>query len=217
MLDSLFWFLSVSGSQQFSSYFGYRDTFEWSGPHEDYTQRYSPSPLYTDLIVNSYKGHKYFYCFQLNRDEWERRQRQILAIDARFYKHSREQYNMSEVIRELNKVKFPSGLINPPVCQNFGSSQAHDEICKLLETLCFKSNTSSSLDFLKWWGHHTGMTCLIGGPQTLRSTHSPGPNRPWEGRGCVEHEALKRQQLNQSVSDKLEPEFSEGLFTQERF
>ncbi|KAM6975864.1 poly(ADP-ribose) glycohydrolase [Tautogolabrus adspersus] len=66
---------SVSGSQQFSCYSGFGDTFEWAGPHYD----------------------------NLQRDKWQRLQRQILAIDALHFRHGHEQYNMIKVTRELNK------------------------------------------------------------------------------------------------------------------
>ncbi|XP_034752003.1 poly(ADP-ribose) glycohydrolase [Etheostoma cragini] len=67
--------LIVTGCQQFSRYSGYGETFEWAGPHED----------------------------RLDRDEWGRLKRQILAIDAVNYKHRRDQYTMIRVTRELNK------------------------------------------------------------------------------------------------------------------
>ncbi|KAM9306337.1 poly(ADP-ribose) glycohydrolase [Pholidichthys leucotaenia] len=67
--------LIITGSQQFSCYTGYSDTFEWAGPFEDH----------------------------LDRDEWRRLKSQIVAIDALNYKHRREQYSMSKINRELNK------------------------------------------------------------------------------------------------------------------
>ncbi|XP_040014298.1 poly(ADP-ribose) glycohydrolase [Xiphias gladius] len=67
--------LIITGSQQFSSYSGFGDSFEWAGPYEDY----------------------------LERDDWARLRRQILAIDALNFKHVREQYSMVKVTRELNK------------------------------------------------------------------------------------------------------------------
>ncbi|KAK1884617.1 Poly(ADP-ribose) glycohydrolase [Dissostichus eleginoides] len=67
--------LIVTGSQQFSNYCGFGDTFQWMGPHEE----------------------------RLNRDEWARLQRQIVAIDALHFKQRSEQYNMINVTRELNK------------------------------------------------------------------------------------------------------------------
>ncbi|XP_065821431.1 poly(ADP-ribose) glycohydrolase isoform X2 [Labrus bergylta] len=67
--------LIVTGSQQFSCYSGFSDTFEWAGPHED----------------------------NLKRDEWQRLQRQILAIDALHFRQGRDQYTMDKVTRELNK------------------------------------------------------------------------------------------------------------------
>ncbi|KAE8285457.1 Poly(ADP-ribose) glycohydrolase [Larimichthys crocea] len=67
--------LIITGSQQFSSYSGFGDSFEWTGPHVD----------------------------DLKRDDWARLERQILAIDALHFRHSREQYDMIKVTRELNK------------------------------------------------------------------------------------------------------------------
>ncbi|XP_037340199.2 poly(ADP-ribose) glycohydrolase [Pungitius pungitius] len=67
--------LMVTGSQQFSSYSGFGDSFEWAGPHQD--------PLF--------------------RDTWARLQRRIVAIDAEHFKQRRDQYNMISVRRELNK------------------------------------------------------------------------------------------------------------------
>ncbi|XP_019937436.2 poly(ADP-ribose) glycohydrolase isoform X1 [Paralichthys olivaceus] len=67
--------LIVTGSQQFSQYTGFGGSFEWMGPHED----------------------------NLERDEWGRLQRHILAIDALHFKHTKEQYSMLKVTRELNK------------------------------------------------------------------------------------------------------------------
>ncbi|XP_034048451.1 poly(ADP-ribose) glycohydrolase isoform X2 [Thalassophryne amazonica] len=67
--------LLVTGSQQFSCYAGFGDSFEWTGPHQD----------------------------RLQRDAWARLQRQILAIDALHFKQRRDQYNMAMITRELNK------------------------------------------------------------------------------------------------------------------
>ncbi|XP_041666658.1 poly(ADP-ribose) glycohydrolase [Cheilinus undulatus] len=67
--------LIITGSQQFSCHSGYSDSFVWLGPYED----------------------------NIQRDEWCRLQRQIVAIDALHFKHRREQYNMRKVTRELNK------------------------------------------------------------------------------------------------------------------
>ncbi|XP_068562478.1 poly(ADP-ribose) glycohydrolase [Cebidichthys violaceus] len=67
--------LIVTGSQQFSRYSGFGDSFKWTGSHQD----------------------------QLHRDEWARLKRRILAIDAMHYRQSRDQYNMINITRELNK------------------------------------------------------------------------------------------------------------------
>lgn len=42
----------------------------------------------------------------LFRDEWARRRRQVLAIDAQHHTQGREQYKMHSVLRELNKVEY---------------------------------------------------------------------------------------------------------------
>ncbi|XP_038826419.1 poly(ADP-ribose) glycohydrolase isoform X2 [Salvelinus namaycush] len=67
--------LFITGSQQFSQYSGYSDTFKWVGPHRD----------------------------DFERDEWQRLHRQIVAMDALHFRHQSEQYNMKQVTRELNK------------------------------------------------------------------------------------------------------------------
>ncbi|KAM9841476.1 poly(ADP-ribose) glycohydrolase [Aulostomus maculatus] len=67
--------LIITGSQQFSCYSGFSDSFEWAGPHQDI----------------------------LHRDGWARLERQILAIDALRFKSRREQFSMIKVTRELNK------------------------------------------------------------------------------------------------------------------
>uniref|UniRef100_A0A4W5RTH7 poly(ADP-ribose) glycohydrolase n=1 Tax=Hucho hucho TaxID=62062 RepID=A0A4W5RTH7_9TELE len=67
--------LFITGSQQFSQYSGYSDTFKWIGPHRD----------------------------NIERDEWQRLHRQIVAMDALHFRHQREQYNMKQITRELNK------------------------------------------------------------------------------------------------------------------
>ncbi|XP_072228491.1 poly(ADP-ribose) glycohydrolase [Leuresthes tenuis] len=67
--------LIITGSQQFSRYSGFSNSFEWGGPYEDHLQR----------------------------DEWDRLKRQILAIDALNFKHRMEQYSMRKITRELNK------------------------------------------------------------------------------------------------------------------
>ncbi|XP_044000810.1 poly(ADP-ribose) glycohydrolase isoform X1 [Gambusia affinis] len=67
--------LIITGTQQFSCYSGFSDSFQWLGPFDDH----------------------------LERDEWRRLKRQILAIDACHFNHPMDQYNMEKVKRELNK------------------------------------------------------------------------------------------------------------------
>ncbi|MEQ2165955.1 hypothetical protein GOODEAATRI_022492, partial [Goodea atripinnis] len=67
--------LIITGTQQFSCYSGFSDSFKWIGPYDD----------------------------DLERDEWGRLKRQILAIDALHFRHHRDQYSMAKIRRELNK------------------------------------------------------------------------------------------------------------------
>lgn len=116
-------FMSLfSGSQQFSCYSGFSDSFEWAGPYKDLPERYEHSnyvpkiSMYLLLFFSHIRS-------DLCRDEWARRQRQILAIDALHFKHRREQYNMRKVTRELNKVRFSFvWIIFSIICHYFNSS-----------------------------------------------------------------------------------------------
>ncbi|XP_028318023.1 poly(ADP-ribose) glycohydrolase [Gouania willdenowi] len=83
--------LLITGSQQFSLYSGYSDSFQWVGPNDD----------------------------TLNRDSWDRLNRQILALDALHFREIREQYNNKNIKRELNKAycgfRGDPGLEEPDV------------------------------------------------------------------------------------------------------
>ncbi|XP_030623916.1 poly(ADP-ribose) glycohydrolase-like [Chanos chanos] len=67
--------LKITGAQIYSCYSGYSDAFEWRGPYSDESER----------------------------DEWRRRRRQIIAIDALHFKNHTDQYNEGSIKRELNK------------------------------------------------------------------------------------------------------------------
>ncbi|XP_015248815.1 PREDICTED: poly(ADP-ribose) glycohydrolase-like [Cyprinodon variegatus] len=67
--------LIITGTQRFSCCDGLSDRFQWMGPFHD----------------------------KLERDDWKRLKRQILAIDALHFRHPKEQYSMDKVRRELNK------------------------------------------------------------------------------------------------------------------
>ncbi|XP_055351686.1 poly(ADP-ribose) glycohydrolase-like [Paramacrobiotus metropolitanus] len=67
--------LIVTGVERFSGYSGYGDTFKWTGP-------------YMDAAV---------------RDEWRRRQTQVVAIDALRFGKTEEQFKPEFIRRELNK------------------------------------------------------------------------------------------------------------------
>lgn len=67
--------LIITGTQQYSKYTGYAQTYEWSGSHQDKT----PS------------------------DDWQRRCTEIVAIDALHFRNFLEQFHPRRINRELNK------------------------------------------------------------------------------------------------------------------
>ncbi|KAM3592724.1 uncharacterized protein V6R79_024003 [Siganus canaliculatus] len=67
--------LIITGTQQYSKYSGYAQTFKWSGSHED----------------------------KIQRDKWQRRCTEIVAIDALQFRNFLEQFRPDKVNRELNK------------------------------------------------------------------------------------------------------------------
>ncbi|XP_038152580.1 poly(ADP-ribose) glycohydrolase [Cyprinodon tularosa] len=79
--------LIITGTQRFSCCDGLSDRFQWVGPFDD----------------------------KLERDDWKRLKRQILAIDALHFRHPKEQYSMEKVRRELNKAYC--GFKGQPGCE----------------------------------------------------------------------------------------------------
>ncbi|XP_008288650.1 poly(ADP-ribose) glycohydrolase isoform X2 [Stegastes partitus] len=67
--------LIITGTQQYSKYTGYAQTYKWSGKHQDVT----PS------------------------DGWQRRCTEIVAIDALQFRSHLEQFHPNRINRELNK------------------------------------------------------------------------------------------------------------------
>ncbi|XP_051769602.1 poly(ADP-ribose) glycohydrolase-like isoform X2 [Ctenopharyngodon idella] len=67
--------LIITGTEQFSRYSGYSDTYRWDGNHDDQTPR----------------------------DEWQRRVTEIVAIDALHYRNFLQQFHPENMTRELNK------------------------------------------------------------------------------------------------------------------
>ncbi|XP_034049721.1 poly(ADP-ribose) glycohydrolase-like isoform X2 [Thalassophryne amazonica] len=67
--------LVITGSQQYSKYTGYAQTYQWGGSHQD------PTP----------------------RDAWQRRHTEIVAIDALRFKTFLEQFHPARINRELKK------------------------------------------------------------------------------------------------------------------
>ncbi|KAM4526723.1 poly(ADP-ribose) glycohydrolase [Fundulus diaphanus] len=67
--------LIITGTQQYSKYTGYAQTYKWAGCHQDIT----PS------------------------DEWRRRCTEIVAIDALQFRNFLEQFHYDKINRELNK------------------------------------------------------------------------------------------------------------------
>lgn len=69
--------LIVSGVERYSKYKGYSNSFKWIGDYVDETPK----------------------------DSSGRRLTSIVAIDALYFKNSQMQFNINNIIRELNKVK----------------------------------------------------------------------------------------------------------------
>ncbi|TSK22736.1 Poly(ADP-ribose) glycohydrolase [Bagarius yarrelli] len=67
--------LIITGTEQYSKYSGYSDSYKWKANHKDETPR----------------------------DEWQRRCTEIVAMDALKYRHYVEQFHPDKITRELNK------------------------------------------------------------------------------------------------------------------
>ncbi|XP_031733657.1 poly(ADP-ribose) glycohydrolase [Anarrhichthys ocellatus] len=67
--------LIVTGTERYSKYSGYAESFKWKDSHKDETAR----------------------------DDWQRRCTEIVAIDALKFRHFLEQFLPEKMIRELNK------------------------------------------------------------------------------------------------------------------
>ncbi|XP_054455815.1 poly(ADP-ribose) glycohydrolase [Anoplopoma fimbria] len=67
--------LIVTGTEQYSKYSGYAESFKWKASHKDETAR----------------------------DDWQRRCTEIVAIDALRFRHFLEQFLPEKMTRELNK------------------------------------------------------------------------------------------------------------------
>ncbi|KAM9232005.1 poly(ADP-ribose) glycohydrolase isoform 2-T2 [Leptosomus discolor] len=67
--------LIITGTEQFSEYTGYAETYRWARSHEDKTPR----------------------------DEWQRRYTEIVAIDAFHFRRFLDQFGPEKIRRELNK------------------------------------------------------------------------------------------------------------------
>nr|XP_046257073.1 poly(ADP-ribose) glycohydrolase [Scatophagus argus]XP_046257074.1 poly(ADP-ribose) glycohydrolase [Scatophagus argus]XP_046257075.1 poly(ADP-ribose) glycohydrolase [Scatophagus argus]XP_046257076.1 poly(ADP-ribose) glycohydrolase [Scatophagus argus] len=67
--------LIVTGTEQYSKYSGYAESYKWKDSHKDETPR----------------------------DDWQRRCTEIVAIDALRFRHFLEQFLPEKIVRELNK------------------------------------------------------------------------------------------------------------------
>ncbi|XP_026207137.1 poly(ADP-ribose) glycohydrolase isoform X2 [Anabas testudineus] len=67
--------LIITGTQQYSKYTGYAQTYKWAGSHQDTTPR----------------------------DDWQRKCTEIVAIDALQFRNFLEQFQPEKINRELNK------------------------------------------------------------------------------------------------------------------
>ncbi|NXJ90124.1 PARG glycohydrolase, partial [Corythaixoides concolor] len=78
--------LIITGTEQYSEYTGYAETYRWARSHEDKTPR----------------------------DEWQRRYTEIVAIDAFHFRRFLDQFSPEKIRRELNKAAY-CGFSRPNV------------------------------------------------------------------------------------------------------
>uniref|UniRef100_A0A8C4MSZ4 poly(ADP-ribose) glycohydrolase n=1 Tax=Equus asinus asinus TaxID=83772 RepID=A0A8C4MSZ4_EQUAS len=77
--------LIITGTEQYSEYTGYAETYRWARSHEDGSER----------------------------DDWQRRGTEIVAIDALHFRRSLDQFVPEKIRRELNKAYC--GFLRPGV------------------------------------------------------------------------------------------------------
>ncbi|XP_058652424.1 poly(ADP-ribose) glycohydrolase [Onychostoma macrolepis] len=79
--------LIITGTEQYSKYSGYAESFRWKANHKD----------------------------EIPRDGWQRRCTEIVAMDALKYRNFMEQFQPEKMIRELNKAYcgFMRPAVNP--------------------------------------------------------------------------------------------------------
>ncbi|NXH29113.1 PARG glycohydrolase, partial [Myiagra hebetior] len=80
--------LIITGTEQYSEYTGYAETYRWARSHEDKTPR----------------------------DEWQRRYTEIVAIDAFHFRRFLDQFGPEKIRRELNKASCLSNPSLTLVC-----------------------------------------------------------------------------------------------------
>ncbi|NXE64163.1 PARG glycohydrolase, partial [Calcarius ornatus] len=80
--------LIITGTEQYSEYTGYAETYRWARSHEDKTPR----------------------------DEWQRRYTEIVAIDAFHFRRFLDQFGPDKIRRELNKASCLSNPSLTLVC-----------------------------------------------------------------------------------------------------
>ncbi|XP_054838574.1 poly(ADP-ribose) glycohydrolase [Eublepharis macularius] len=80
--------LIITGSEQYSEYSGYAETYRWARSHEDETPR----------------------------DEWQRRYTEIVAIDAFHFRRFLDQFAPEKIRRELNKAYCGFSRPGVPPC-----------------------------------------------------------------------------------------------------
>ncbi|KGL77630.1 Poly(ADP-ribose) glycohydrolase, partial [Tinamus guttatus] len=77
--------LIITGTEQYSEYTGYAETYRWARSHEDKTPR----------------------------DEWQRRYTEIVAIDAFHFRRFLDQFGPEKIRRELNKASRCARWLSP--------------------------------------------------------------------------------------------------------
>lgn len=108
---------SVPGTEQYSKYSGYAESYIWKESHKDETPRSFFNVTFSLLLLLKIYISTRVLKWPLPppsftfRDEWQRRCTEIVAIDALKLRNFLEQFFPEKILRELNKVRGKFGHI----------------------------------------------------------------------------------------------------------
>ncbi|XP_010213513.1 PREDICTED: poly(ADP-ribose) glycohydrolase, partial [Tinamus guttatus] len=135
--------LIITGTEQYSEYTGYAETYRWARSHEDKTPR----------------------------DEWQRRYTEIVAIDAFHFRRFLDQFGPEKIRRELNKATLIQILAaaeagRDVVYFTFGDVELMRDIYSVHAFLCEKGQTVGDVYrlLLRYYNEEC-RSCSASGPE----------------------------------------------------